>query len=171
VIKLLKAGATVVGTTRYPENALRLYESYPEWKTQQWSERLFFFPNSLDLDVDNIVDVSDSLRDFISLTVSPSLDILVVSAAQTIRQREKARRIDDEIRADTKNESDELNRYGDPRYAKKENTVINSWQMKLEDLEQKEMEEVYRVNAVAPFYKVFCKMSNLFSWSTYVEIT
>jgi len=134
MIKLLKAGSTVVGTTRYPETALNLFKEYPEFK--EWQSRLFFYPESFDLDVNNIKTIVADLNHYISSRFG-KLDILVNSAAQTIRVREK-----------NKETSFECNRYGDAKFVHEK--YINSWQMRLPDLVQNEMEEVYRINAIAP---------------------
>lgn len=137
VIKLLEAGATVIGTTRYPAAATRLYEAYAEWP--QWKRRLLFFPSSFDLDIKTIKEAAVHLREFCEASAD-SLDILIICAAQTIRVREK--------RTHQAPIGDDQNRYGDAKFVKQ--TLVNSWQMELSDLVQNEMEEVYRINAVAP---------------------
>lgn len=137
VIKLLEAGATVIGTTRYPEAATRLFESYSEWPI--WQKRLKFFPESFDLDINTIREAANNLRVFCEVDIN-ALDILIVCAAQTIRVREKQPVIN--------GVDDDRNRYGDAKFVKQ--TLVNSWQMELSDLVQHEMEEVYRINAIAP---------------------
>lgn len=133
VLKLLHAGATVVATTRYPEKAQKLYASYEDRDT--WGNRLIVYPHGLDLNTHNIQKVAGELDRWVTETFC-QLDILVISAAQTIKTREQGPAVS----------VDGTNRYGD-----KANTVgENSWQFALSDLPQAEMEEVYRINAVAP---------------------
>jgi NAD(P)-dependent dehydrogenase (short-subunit alcohol dehydrogenase family) len=141
VVKLLEAGATVVGTTRFPQKALELYRKYPEW--EKWKKQLKIYPKSLDWDVENIAEQGRKLVRWIENDLKlPAVDILVLSAAQTIRARDK--------RSDEKSatEDEDTNRYEDSRFVK--DCQVNSWQMKLHDLVQQEMEEVYRINAIAP---------------------
>lgn len=133
VLKLLNAGATVVATTRYPEKAEKLYASYRE--REAWGKRLVVYPAMMDLNVDCIQPVARELDRWISENFG-RLDILVLSAAQTIRSREHTTSIVHQ----------KTNRYGDGANA----TGENSWQFALADLPQAEMEEVYRINAVAP---------------------
>lgn len=52
VVKLLQAGATVFGTTRFPDEALTLFRQYPDWET--WQERLHFYPSPFDLDTPDL---------------------------------------------------------------------------------------------------------------------
>ena len=137
VVKLLDAGATVIGTTRYPEKALELFSQYPKW--QEWRPRLRFFPKSLDLDSHDLANILARLRTFI-LGHGHCVDILINSAAQTIRSREKTL-IDRDVLA-------ESNRYGSDKFVPED--VCNSWHQRLADIRQDEMEEVYRVNAIAP---------------------
>lgn len=144
VVKLLEAGATVVGTSRYPNEALHLYSTYPDWPI--WRTRLYFYPAPLDLDSADILTSVERLVKFIQDTQDlQRLDVLVNCAAQTIRCREKRTgKMDDSAK----------NRYGDSAFVIKEKeplvSTINSWNMRLVDLYQTEMEEVFRINAVAP---------------------
>jgi NAD(P)-dependent dehydrogenase (short-subunit alcohol dehydrogenase family) len=69
-----------------------------------------------------------------------SLDYLVIVAAQTIRSREKSSSQD----LDEPN----VNRYGDPKYSSVEEK--NSWQLEIDQIDQFEMEEVFRINSIAP---------------------
>ncbi len=84
VIKLLQAGATVVGTTRFPERAQHLYEGYPEF--EEWKKQLTFYPQCFDLD---IPDIAAAAALFARWLPGGTIDILVCCAAQTIRVREK----------------------------------------------------------------------------------
>ena len=137
VVKLLLAGATVIGTTRFPERARELYQDYPEY--QEWKERLTFYPSSFDLDVP---DIAAAAALFARWLPGGIIDVLVCCAAQTIRVREKGVPLSNTV-------SDAAtNRYQDARYV--DSRDVNSWQMKIPDLRQTEMEEVFRINAIAP---------------------
>ena len=142
VVKLLDAGARVVATSRFPEEATRLFTSYREWNSCGWSSRLHFFPEAFDLDTPSLAESIDGLREYLMCHIAPHIDVIVFCAAQTIRQREK-----------TVSHScllHETNRYGNAKFTDLRPETVNSWNMDVEDLDQKEMEEVYRVNAVAP---------------------
>lgn len=130
VLKLLRAGCTVVATTRQAQEALEIFSRYPDFA----SFKLFVHP--LDLDTPNLKEKLQELVDFMASKFD-HLDILVNCAAQTIRCREKEKLTDKD-----------QNRYGDT--ANVPLTHKNSWGMTLEDMTQQEMEEVYRINAVAP---------------------
>jgi len=169
VVKLLAAGATVVGTTRKPDEALRIFCAYPEWHDRGWKDRLFFFPEPLDLDVPDISRRASVLLSFLTSfehpVRAPCLDVVVFCAAQTIRVREKEMK---DTRTHYSNapldKETETNRYGDAKHVpvdmpsenaqeqerRVQTKTINSWCMRLEDMDQREMEEVYRINAVAP---------------------
>jgi NAD(P)-dependent dehydrogenase (short-subunit alcohol dehydrogenase family) len=162
VLKLLQAGATVVGTTRYPAEAQCMYELYPEWPA--WKDRLVFYPQAFDLDSPNISGLAAMLSDFIGAEVKGCLNIVVLCAAQTIRARDKMEgkgnekgegkgegegNENGEGKGKEQGKGDELkNRYGDSKFVGTRS--VNSWQMRLNDLVQSEMEEVYRINAIAP---------------------
>ena len=132
-LKILRAGATVFGTTRYPDKAISIYESYPDYST--WKDRLVLY--ALDLDTVNQTEIIET---FVKTLNGRPVDILVNCAAQTIRCREKTPHIS--------LDKESQNRYGDAKYV--ENTEVNSWNMRLGDYTQQEMEELFRVNAIAP---------------------
>lgn len=136
VLKLLRANAQVIGTTRQPDKALELYKLYSDY--DNWKDNLIIYPESLDFDSPNLVGEIKNLVKFVE-TRFKKLDILINCAAQTIKCREKKNFQDN---------NDEKNRYGDAKYVNV--SEINSWQIKVNDLEQMEMEQVYRINAVAP---------------------
>lgn len=135
-LKLLRAGATVFGTTRFPDKALLLFSRYRDY--QNWKERLNMY--ALDLDVPDMEAEFGRFREFVESKFS-KVDILVNCAAQTIRARER-------MSEDERTETTEHNRYGDSKFVKK--GMVNSWNMKLPDLTQKEMEELFRINSIAP---------------------
>lgn len=138
IIKLLDAGATVIATSRFPGEAVKLFASYSEWE-KGWIDRLHFYPESFDLNTGNISGLSRELGTWMSASFS-KIDIFIVCAAQTIRVREKR-----DVR---ENDIGEKNRYGDPLYVRPEHA--NSWDMRIGDFVQDEMEEVFRINATAP---------------------
>lgn len=137
-LKLLRAGSIVVGTTRYPEDTYNLFKNYED--SEKFINRLDLYEKGLDLDTEDQETVFQELRDYIQQKYG-RLDALVFCAAQTIRVREKDR---DRVRLEIK----EQNRYGDAKFVHNHN--VNSWAMLLRDIEQQEMEECMRINAVAP---------------------
>lgn len=137
VLKLLRAGGTVIATTRSPKKAIESFSKYSDWES--WKDRLVIYSDPLDFDSGNIAQDISKLVVFIGEKFG-RLDILVNCAAQTIRCREKDKK---EL-----SPNDETNRYSEPKFVKE--TFVNSWQMKLSEIVQSEMEEVYRVNAIAP---------------------
>lgn len=137
-LKLLRAGAVVFATTRFPDKARDIYTAYPDYS--KWENNLHLY--ALDMDVPNLAEEFNKLATFISgWTTNPKVDILVNCAAQTIRCREK-KGLD--------SSSIETNRYADDKFVKSDQTIINSWNMLLPDLVQSEMEELFRINAIAP---------------------
>jgi len=135
VVKLLKAKCIVIGTTRNPEKMNEIYEQY---SNEKWIKNLVVYPESLDFDIDNIESELIKLKNFIEQKYG-KLDILINSASQTIRCREKIK---------NKITSEETNRYNDSKYLNSE--YVNSWNMRITDFEQNEMEEIFRINIIAP---------------------
>lgn len=135
-LKLLLAGATVFGTTRFPEKAIELFSQYKHYAN--WKDRLFLY--SLDLDLPDMEKEFEKFRENVQFRFD-KVDILVNCAAQTIRHREKMSEAE-------RTQSGEHNRYGDSKFVEK--GAVNSWNMTLTDLFQKEMEELFRVNSIAP---------------------
>lgn len=153
VLKLLRAGSVVIGTTRYPQKATELFKEYDDYN--DWKSNFDIYENGLDLDCDNLEEKFQVLSEYI-LNKYQKLDNLIICAAQTIRVREKEK---DKLLSQTQ----EFNRYGDARFV--EEKYINSWQMTINDINQKETEECMRINAVAPALLVkslnnVMKMSN-----------
>ncbi|KAL7713137.1 Short-chain dehydrogenase [Entamoeba marina] len=137
-LKLLRAGSKVIGTTRYPNKTINLFSQYPDY--EKWKTNLIIYEDGLDLDTSNLETEFEKLKLYI-LNTFGRLDNLIFCAAQTIRVREKER-------SKVLNEMKEFNRYGDAKFVKETN--VNSWQMTIHDLNQTEMEEVMRINAIAP---------------------
>ena len=77
-LKLLRAGATVVATTRFPHDAARRYASEPDF--EQWKERLQV--HGLDLRHSPSVEIFCSLLE----RSLPRLDLIVNNACQTVRR-------------------------------------------------------------------------------------
>ena len=142
VVKLLKSGATVVLSSRRPDDALELFKSY---LSSDHLSRLFVYPKSLDLDIKDIESDLKLVRDYIKNEFG-SLDILILNAAQTIRSREKKVEVVPNVVPNVVPK--ELNRYKDDKFA--DSTQKNSWTLELQDLCQDEMEEIMRVNTIAP---------------------
>ena len=135
-LKLLRAGSKVIGTTRYPEIAIEIYKKYSDYEI--WSCNLSIWSEPFDMNNSNIKSDTDRLKEFIKNSYG-KLDILINCAAQTIRNKEK------NVNTDNKTE---LNRYGDHKYL--DNKYENSWCLTLDNVVQNEMEEIFRVNSIAP---------------------
>jgi NAD(P)-dependent dehydrogenase (short-subunit alcohol dehydrogenase family) len=147
VLKLLRAGAHVIATTRYPDRMRVLFESYLPNRAFDM-DQLSIYPHSLDLDSPTLHDTASSFRQWIHEELGfPAVDIYVHCAAQTIRCREKKEH-------GYVTDFEETNKYGDAKFVN--STMINSWQMTLPDLVQEEMEEIFRVNVAAPTLLIQC---------------
>ena len=161
VLKLLRAGCTVFGLTRYPVRAIELFSGYEDAFT--WKNRLHWV--ECDLDCDNLTEKIKVVMHDIEKSFG-FLSILINNAAQTIRVREKNIIATDSVQPNNNNtsvpsssaqDSDQLkNRYGDGRSVPV--TLKNSWQQRLIDTEECEHLECYRVNALAP--TILCNLSN-----------
>lgn len=139
VIKLLDAGAKVIVTTRFPEKATESFKKYQEYNI--WKDNLYIYQEKFDLDVDNLEEIFINLNSWIDLKFD-KLDGLIFNAAQTIRAKEKT--IFENVQ--------ETNRYGDHKYVP--TNLENSWELTIEKISQKELEEVHRINSIAPFLTV-----------------
>ena len=148
-LRLLRAGATVIISTRYPEKARENYDQ--EFDKNKWLDNLHIY-ETLDFNQGSIAlqESFEKLRNFIQEKFG-HLDILINLAAQTIRGIEK-------------NNSNEKNRYGDSQFFPGEKK--NSWTLKLGEVDAIEIEEVFRINAIAPFLLIQA-MINLLLKSTY----
>lgn len=135
-LKLLRASCIVFGTTRFPEKALEIFSQYDDYES--FKQRLFIYP--LDLDKPDMENEFTKFRDFVS-SKSDKVDILINCAAQTIRYREK-------MTEEERKQNGEQNRYGDCKFVK--SGAMNSWNMHLSDMKQGEMEELFRINSIAP---------------------
>lgn len=140
-IKLLKSGCIVIGLSRNPENMKLLFDEYKKDKENlKWLQNLDIYPKPLDFDCHNLQEKINELYNYIDNKYG-KLDILINNSAQTIRSREK-------FMKKTK-KYEEINRYGDLKYA--DINFKNSWEMNIFEVDQVEMEEIYRINVIAPF--------------------
>ncbi len=177
VLRLLRDGATVLVTTRFPHAAARRFHAEPD--AADWASRLRVYG----LDLRNIPAVESFARHL--LDTEPALDIVIHNAAQTIRrppgfygeliaqeQRPEAtlsadaRRLVAQGAPSTLAISDSsqllpavLPAVTDvlPPDALHDNEEradarhVNSWLLRLDDVSAPEMLEVQLVNSVAPF--------------------
>lgn len=140
-LKLLRAGAKVFVTTREPEKAIKLFQEYMGHQEINISNLSVL---KLDLDTKNIDKDTKNIAKIIGEKFD-KLDILVIVAAQTIRAREKTNK---HWLMEWWTKNNPKNRYGDSKFVS--TSSKNSWEMRIGDICQKEMEEIMRVNAVAP---------------------
>lgn len=134
VLKLLRAGAHVIPTTRQPDRALEQYRAEPD--SREWWDRLHMYTEGLDLLAPNLPLEIAKLYKFVR-NLTGHLDILVNSAAQTIRAFNQPREI----------VSGQTNKYGDPA---KLLSTESSWNLRLDEVSYSEWQEVFLVNAIAP---------------------
>ena len=160
-LRLLRDGARVILTTRFPADAAQRFEAEPD--QNQWQERL----RIEGLDLRRIPAVEEFARDL--LTTEAALDILVNNAAQTIKRpaafyrhllpAEQVRlllegvpecepQVPETLPAPA--EYFPLGCY-DGHGQQLDLRPLNSWRLCLEEIDTVEMLEVHLVNAVAPF--------------------
>ncbi len=156
VLKLLRDGARVIATTRFPVNAIQRIAQEKDFDS--FKDRLLFYR----LDLRHIASV-EAFTDFLIQT-EPHLDILINNAAQTIRhpdvlyeplyaQEQQAERLlaeglqklsIQEIPTLPFNGNDSLEELEDFR-------SWNSWVETLETVSTLELVETQVVNSIAPF--------------------
>jgi len=162
-LKLLRAGATVIGTTRFPTDAARRFATEPD--ATEWASRLHL--HALDLRFLPTVEAfAKSMRQSFS-----HLDILIQNAAQTIRrpaafyrhlvqgEREAslprlaqgmiASKIEHELVLDA-DPHFPIGRF-DEHGEQIDLRPLNSWGMDLSQIETSELVEVTAINCLAPF--------------------
>lgn len=137
VLKLLRAGATVIGVTRFPDRAKTLFDGYAD--STAWLDKLHWF--ACDFDCDPLTPKIETLMSRIKQQFG-YLSIIVNNAAQTIRVREKT------LLTEHSADKEENNRYGDLKAVPAQHS--NSWQQTPEQTEEAEYLECYRINALAP---------------------
>ncbi|MGB7342766.1 MAG: SDR family NAD(P)-dependent oxidoreductase [Pirellulaceae bacterium] len=170
VLKLLRDGASVIMTTRFPADAAARYQAESDFS--QWHDRLQIHA----LDLRNIPSV-EAFADYLIRTLD-SLDILIHNAAQTVKRplayyqhlldapcNAKAQSLiynaDSqsvllESRSEYPNELANVDRYFpqgwlDADGQQVDQRPMHSWMLKLDEVAPIEMLEVYLVNAAAPF--------------------
>jgi NAD(P)-dependent dehydrogenase (short-subunit alcohol dehydrogenase family) len=152
-LRLLRAGATVVTTTRFPERCV--FDREPDYAV--WSARLSI--KSLDLN-QTAAEAQAAIEACLGPAALPSVDALFIVAAQTIRGIERREPPVGFAGAGAGSEpgacsvpdiASNTNRYGD---AKHFCGKINSWCLRLGEVTPEELEEVMRVNTVGPFLLV-----------------
>ncbi len=153
-LRMLRDGATVIITTRFPNNAQEQYANEPDFA--QWSERLHIFG----LDFRNISNVN-AFIDHIQKSFS-HLDIIINNAAQTIKRplayyqelldKEKENHL---VLTHSKNPSIEQAYFPIGQKDKDQQQLDlrpqNSWMTPLSEVSTFEMLEVQLVNVTAPF--------------------
>lgn len=161
-LRLLRDGARVVVTTRFPADAARRFGAEPD--RGQWGDRL----RVEGLDLRRLTAVEEFACDL--LASEPALDILINNAAQTIRRPPEFYRhlrtaegampqLESEwVEAGPELPSDlpEVASHFPPGCydgdgQQLDTRPMNSWRLRLEEIGAVEMLEVQVVNAVAPF--------------------
>ncbi len=170
VLKLLRDGASVTMTTRFPADAACRFQSEPD--IEVWRDRLSI--HALDLrDIPSVEEFANELSSSLS-----SLDIVIHNAAQTVKRPLAYYRhlLDAPCHADARSLISAQSRHpilleSRPNYREHlinveqyfpagwldsdgqqvDQRPIQSWILKLEDVTTVEMLEVYLVNAAAPF--------------------
>ena len=166
-LKLLRAGANVTVTSRFPAKALENYSKASDY--DQWKNNLTVYG----LDLRNLKDVESFLSYFKSN--HSTLDILINNAAQTIKYDDAYYLpvVDEEMRLlekysgykklianqspvlekvplielDRKFDDFQLNRFGQPV----DNRTKTSWNSTLEEISVYELLEVNLINQISPY--------------------
>ena len=155
-IKLLRAGASLIVTTRFPRDAAQRYAREDDF--DEWSNRLEIFG----LDLRNTPAVEDFCHHL--LTTRPRLDFIISNACQTVRRPPEFYRhmLEGEQAAapgllehvhDTLPARRELFPEGqlDKDLQQVDLRDQNSWRLLLHEVSTVELLETQLVNAVAPF--------------------
>ena len=178
VLRLLRDGARVLVTTRFPSAAAQRF--YAETDASEWSDRLRLYG----LDLRNIPAVESFARHL--RDTEPSLDILIHNAAQTIRrpagfyreliaqEQQPPAQLPAAVRGLIAQDAPSTIALCDPTALlpgsadvlsgdilpadslhdteeRADSRSVNSWLLRLEDVSAPEMLEVQLVNSVAPF--------------------
>lgn len=169
-LKMLRDGATVIVTTRFPVNALRRYRQQPDMA--DWIDRL----RVIKLDLRDILGLQDCIR---TISALGSVDILVNNAAQTVsRPRAYYHNLLEEERQGLPARDPCLVNSPEPRAIKGWSAPglpdlamfpagllapdgqqldlreTNSWSMELDEVPPAELLEVHLVNTFSPFLLV-----------------
>lgn len=154
-LRLLRWGAHVIVTSRFPQNTLSAYKQEPDFDT--WSDRLDIYG----IDLRNLASL-DELIAFIKHK-TPALDILINNAAQTIRRPIAFYK--ELLSTENQNllltgEKSNLPIINSAYFPPNQKDIYgqqtdlrenNSWIQPLEDVDLREMLEVQLVNVTAPF--------------------
>jgi NAD(P)-dependent dehydrogenase (short-subunit alcohol dehydrogenase family) len=148
-LKLLRDGAEVLVTTRFPDDAARRYERLPDaaqWRDQLWIHGVDF------IDLPGVVGLVNTVRDRWG-----QLDILVNNAAQTIRRPpDYYRELRSAERKPTTVDSRELATLfplglRDETGEQLDLRATNSWTLRIGEVTPQEWLETHVVNAFVPF--------------------
>jgi NAD(P)-dependent dehydrogenase (short-subunit alcohol dehydrogenase family) len=155
-LTLLRSGARLIVTTRFPQNAAARYALEPDFT--KWQDRLEIFG----LDLRHLPSVEAFCRDLVA--TRDRLDFIINNACQTVRRPPEfyAHMMADELKAGHRlpQRPDEdlavastLFPVGqlDEDLQQVDLRATNSWRMLLADVPTIEMLEVQLVNAIAPF--------------------
>lgn len=170
VLKLLRDGASVIATTRFPVDAASRFQAEEDFG--EWNTRLQIYPLEL-RDIPAVEAFADEL-----LSTHSSLDILIHNAAQTVKRplafyrhlleaesnakpnalirTSKSSSVLLESRDGYRAQLSNVEQYFpkgwmDPDGQQVDQRPLHSWLLKLEEVPTLEMLEVYLVNAAAPF--------------------
>ncbi|WNI36078.1 SDR family NAD(P)-dependent oxidoreductase [Chryseobacterium sp. SG20098] len=170
-LKVLRSGANLVLTTRFPALAMELMQQEADY--ENWKNRLWIYG----LDLRNLKAIQDFI-DFYKLNFD-TLDILINNAAQTIKypdeyylpiiKREKEKRIAfKDIHTLIPNHTEISNETAKLEYAQNEETQValtrfgqpvdnrekTSWNSTLEEVSMFELVEVNLINHIAPYFLI-----------------
>lgn len=170
-LKLLKAGAKVIVTTRFPFDALKRYSEEEDFFN--WKDRLII----CELDLKRANDIEEFIN-FIDKNYS-KIDILINNAAQTVKKNkayyeelkegEKKLYLEYEEKGEYKNNLKLIKNINLPTLKNEElinleeNENYNSWVAKPEDISLYEFLEVQVINSTAPFMLCTRLKKNLMS--------
>jgi NAD(P)-dependent dehydrogenase (short-subunit alcohol dehydrogenase family) len=153
VLRLLRDGARVIVTTRFPQDCMERYRLEKDF--EQWRDRIQIHG----LDLRNLPAVEAFVEEL--LHTESSLEILINNAAQTIKRplafyQHLLERESPPLLETDREDSALLKTYFPPQIFDQEGQQldtrpINSWSLKLDQVSTIELLEVQLVNAIAPF--------------------
>lgn len=155
-LKLLRAGAQLIVTTRFPRDSAKRYTQEPDFS--QWAHRLEIFG----LDMRHTPSVEAFCRQL--LTTRSRLDFIINNACQTVRRPPEfyAHMMEDErvaLRGAPDSAAEELvaqkhlfpSGWLDQDLQQVDLRGRNSWRLLMAEVSSVELLEVHLINAVAPF--------------------
>lgn len=170
-LKVLRNGANLVLTTRFPALAMELMQQEADY--ENWKDRLWIYG----LDLRNLKAIQDFI-DFYKLNFD-TLDILINNAAQTIKypdayylpiiKREKEKLVEfKDVHTLIPNQTEISNEIAKLEYAHHEETQAaltrfgqpvddrekTSWNSTLEEVSMYELVEVNLINHIAPYFLI-----------------